>query len=192
MSLCLYAVRCNFTGEPAREAAWHAWYDGPKTAQMLELPLFLTMQRFAAASLDTRRKYLALWLVRSPDAFTTPEYRAQWGFAEWTPLIADWSRDLYAAPDRIDALVDIGPRDALHLVAFDGMSVDKARASLTRARDSLPGATWLEAVGLDRHSPFLGLRKVARGARISPLDKDIGASETIFDPITPRRRARVR
>jgi hypothetical protein len=190
VSLCVYAVRCNFTGAPAREAAWHEWYNGPKTAQMLELPLFLTMQRFAAAGLDTRRKYLALWLVRSRDAFTTPEYRAQWGFAEWTPLIADWSRDLYEAPDAIDALLEIGPGDALHLAAFDGKSEAEARAVLGRARDRLPGMTWIEAVGLDRHSPVLGLRKVPHGAPVAALEDEAGLSETIFAPITPRRRAK--
>jgi hypothetical protein len=192
VSFCLYAVRCNFTGAPPREAAWHAWYNGPKTAQMLELPLFLSMQRFAASALDTRRKYLALWLVRSADAFTTPEYRAQWGFAEWTPLITDWSRDLYEAPDAIDALLEIGPDDALHLVACDGMSADQARAGQARVKDRLPGVTWIEAISLDRHSPLLGLRKVPRGAPVEALAHEAGWSETIFDPITPRRRAAVR
>src|SRR6185312_11496025 len=120
VSVFVYAVRCNFAGGAAREAAWHEWYDGPKLRQMLELPLFLAVQRFAAAALDARRKYLALWQVASPDAFGTAEYRAQWGFAEWTQDITDWSRDLYRGPDDVGAILDIGADEALYLAVFDG------------------------------------------------------------------------
>src|ERR1700733_14505703 len=67
----VYAVRCNFA-RPDLEAAWNQWYSGPKLDEMLAKPLFLSVQRFAATSLDQSRRYLALWLVASPDAFTTP------------------------------------------------------------------------------------------------------------------------
>ncbi len=188
MSVYLYAVRCNFTGGAAREAQWHEWYDGPKVRQMLALPLFLAMQRFAATALDTRRKFLALWQVASPGAFTTPEYRSQWGFAEWTGDVADWSRDLYRAPDDAAAHVEIGPDDALHLAAFDGLSEADASAHLARLRPRLPGTIWAEAIGLDRHAPILGLRKIGRGEPVAAL-ADPALSETIFSPITPRFRA---
>src|SRR5262249_1144812 len=89
----LYVVRGRFT-EPAREQAWNAWYSGPKIEQMLAQPHFLTCQRFRRAA-GTGRDYLTLWTVDSPQALATPRYTAQWGFAEWTPYIADWSRDLF-------------------------------------------------------------------------------------------------
>jgi hypothetical protein len=186
VSVFLYAVRCNFAGGAAREAAWHEWYNGPKLKQMLELPLFLAVQRFAATALDARRKYLALWQVASPEAFTTAEYRAQWGFAEWTGDITDWSRDLYRGPDEAGAILDIGADDALYLAAFDGMSETLAREGLALVRDRLPGVLWLEAIGLDRHAPLMGLRKFARGSRPPPLDAAAGLRETMFAPLTPR------
>jgi hypothetical protein len=188
VSVFLYAVRCNFAGGAAREAAWHDWYNGPKLRQMLALPLFLAVQRFAATALDTRRKYLALWQVASPDAFTTPEYRAQWGFADWTDEITDWSRDLYRGPDDAAGQIEIGPDDALHVASFDGASEMGAREQLLRIRARLPGTVWLEAIGLDRHAPLLGLRKLPPGSRPAPLDAAGGLRETIFAPLTPRLR----
>jgi hypothetical protein len=185
VSVYLYAVRCNFTGGAAREAEWHDWYDGPKTRQMLSLPLFLAVQRFRAAALDTRRRFLALWQVASPDAFTTPEYRAQWGFAEWTGDVGDWSRDLYRAPDSAAAQIEVGDGDALYLASFDGAAASDARERARR----IPGMVWAEAIGLDRHAPVLGLRKIARGTEPPPLLHEAGLNETIFTPIAPRRRA---
>lgn len=188
MSVFLYAVRCNFSGGAAREAAWHAWYDGPKLRQMLALPQFLAVQRFAAAALDTRRKYLALWQVASPAAFTTPEYRAQWGFADWTTDIADWSRDLYRAPDEAASHLEIGADDALYIAAFDGVSAADAGARRAQLAGRLPGVVWCEATGLDRHAPYLALRKISGGARPTPLGDPL-LRETVFAPLSPRRRA---
>src|SRR5262249_17552529 len=92
MAFC-YIVRCRFT-EPAREQAWNAWYSGPKREQMLAQPVSLTCQRFRLAA-GRGRGYLTLWTVDSPQALATPQYTAQWGFAEWAPYVADWSRDLF-------------------------------------------------------------------------------------------------
>src|SRR6185312_15376552 len=144
---------------------------------------------FAATALDARRKYLALWQVASPDAFTTAEYRAQWGFAAWTDDIADWSRDLYRGTDDAGALLDIGADEALYLASFDGMSEPLAREGLAMVRDRLPGVLWLEAIGLDRHAPLMGLRKLQRGSPPPPLDEAAGLRETIFEPLTKRLRA---
>jgi hypothetical protein len=190
VSVFLYAVRCNFAGGPEREAAWHEWYNGPKLRQMLALPLFVAVQRFAATALDTRRKYLALWQVASPDAFTTPEYRAQWGFAAWTDDITDWSRDLYRGPDAAAGEVEIGADDSLYVAAFDGASAAEAEAGRARIGPRLPGIVWLEAIGLDRHAPLLALRKIPAGPRPAPFDDAAGLSETLFSPITPRLRSR--
>jgi hypothetical protein len=183
VSRFLYAVRCNFTGTEAEEAAWNAWYDGPKRAQMLRLPMFLSMQRLHATGLDRRRKYLALWVVASPDAFATLEYRGQWGFADWEAKIADWSRDLYRAPAAIDAVVDVAQGEALYVASFDGITHEAADALLDGRRgDTL----WLDAFGLDRHAPILGVRRIVRGAA-PPAPAGIpGLNETLFEPLAPR------
>ena len=190
MSAFVYVVRCNFA-DPAREAEWNAWYSGPKLEEMLHKPLFLSVQRFAAAALDTRRKYLALWVVASPEAFATPEYRADWGFQIWTPQIRDWSRDLYRAPLAADdPLFEIGEADALYVGSFDGMPAAAAQQALADVREQMPGVAWLEAVGLDRHAPVLGLAKRARADRPRPLaEPGDGLVETLFHPITRRYRA---
>jgi hypothetical protein len=190
MTVFVYAVRCNFA-LPEREAAWNEWYSGPKLREMLEKPLFLSVQRFAAVALDRRRKYLALWLVASPDAFTTPEYRADWGFFEWTRHITDWSRDLYASPFAADDPVFvIGPDEALYIAAFDGMSEAAARQRRDAVAQRLPGVAWLEAVALDRHAPILGLRKIARRPPPAPLADAPELRETVFAPISERFRLR--
>lgn len=183
----VYAVRCNFT-KPEAEAAWNAWYDGPKLASLLSKPMFLGGQRFTAAGLDRRRKYLALWYVESPAAFATPEYKAEWGFGEWAPHIADWSRDLYRAPDGdVAAQFGVAMDQALHLVSFEDLDEPSARAELDRLRPRRPGMLWLEAVGLDRHSPLLGLARVPRGW--SPQPAESRARETLFAPRFPFTRA---
>ena len=59
----VYAVGCNFRNAEL-EDAWNDWYNGPKMAQMLALPLFENVQRFEAADLDMKVKYLAVWLLK--------------------------------------------------------------------------------------------------------------------------------
>jgi hypothetical protein len=187
----VYAVRCNFA-KPEAEAAWNAWYNGPKLASLLSKPMFLAGQRFWAAALDQRRKYLALWYVESPEAFSTPEYKADWGFGEWAPFITDWSRDLYRAPDGdVAKLFAVGVDEALRLISFDGMSEAEAAAEADRIRPLRPGMQWLEAVGLDRHSPLLALGRVSHGAQPEPLPTASRARETVFKSLLEFARANV-
>jgi hypothetical protein len=74
-------------------------------------------------------------------------------------------------------------------VSFDGASLAEARALRDRVAAHRPGVTWMEAIGLDRHSPVLGLERVRRGATLTALGLP-GAHETLFDPISPCVRAR--
>ncbi|HUZ74867.1 MAG TPA: hypothetical protein VMU87_17925 [Stellaceae bacterium] len=186
MTCFVYAVRCNFA-QPDLEDQWNAWYSGPKLEEMLRKPHFLSVQRFTAAALDTRRKYLALWIIASPDAFTTEEYRSDWGFFAWTSHIRDWSRDLYRATlDATDPLFDIGPGEALYRAGFDGRTDEAARSALERVRTRRPGVAWLEAAGLDRHAPILGLKKIAATERVAPLAGPDAPVETVFAPLTRR------
>jgi len=154
----VYIVRCNFTA-PDREQAWNVWYSGPKIRQMLDKPHFLTCQRFRRTG-GHGRGYVALWTMRSPEALTSPEYLSQWGFSEWTPLITDWSRDLFDAGDRPERAFGVPPGGALQVAAFDGL--DAADAEQARAA-SVPdgGAIWMPVVGLNKHTPLIALKVLA-------------------------------
>lgn len=179
----VYAVRCNFA-KPEAEAAWNAWYNGPKLASLLSKPMFLAGQRFRATALDRRRKYLALWYVESPEAFSTPEYKADWGFGEWAPFIADWSRDLYRAPEGdVAELFAVGEREALRLISFEGLSEAEAAVEADSLRPLRPNMLWLEAAGLDRHSPLLALARIVPGAQPAILPAASRARETVFEPL---------
>jgi len=185
----VYIVRCNFTA-PDKEAAWDVWYSGPKLAQMLALPHFLSCQRFRRAS-GTGRDYLALWTMQSPDALTSDEYKAQWGFSEWTPLIADWSRDLFDARDWDEGAFAVAAGGALHVAAFDGMSVDEALAA--RAVMAVSAETmWLPVIGLDRHTPLIGLRAtpdVAQADDAPAGEPPARAQQAVYRPISDFHRA---
>ena len=181
----IYAVRCNFN-HPDLEQAWNDWYSGPKLRQMLAKPFFLSGQRFAAVDLDTTRKYLALWSVESPDAFTTSEYRSDWGFFEWTPYIIDWSRDLYLARNGDSAgAVEVPSDGALYLMSFDGLSAEEAERARAHLAASRPDVQWLTAVGLDKHSPLLGLLATpsATWRPATPL-AELGVHETLYRPVS--------
>jgi hypothetical protein len=187
----VYAVRSNFT-RPDLEAQWHAWYGGPKLAEMMTHPHFLSGQRYEAVGLDTTIRYLALWVVDSPEAFTTPEYKASWGWADWKPYISHWSRNLYDAGDRdMTALLDVPVGGALYLAAFENATAD-AEPWRLMAQDLRGDVIWMRAVGLDRSCPLLGVQRLADPGKVSPLPPALAASvrETTFRPLTERRRAR--
>ena len=176
----VYIVRCKFT-EPAREQAWNDWYGGPKIVQMLSLPHFRTCQRFRRVS-GTGRDYLALWTVSKPEAMTSPEYRAQWGFSDWTPYITDWSRDLFDGRPANENAFAVPAAGALQVVSFEGMSAaqaDAARAAMPRA-----GMMWLPIAGLDRHTPLIGLRVLSDAADRPPGAAPSGVREGIYRPLS--------
>ncbi len=183
----VYVVRCNFT-EPAREQGWNAWYGGPKIAQMLAQPHFRTCQRFHRAS-GVGRNYLALWTVDSPHALKTPQYMSQWGFAEWAPFIADWSRDLFDAGSAgVDAFA-VSSRGALDVVSFDGLNVDEANAARAACAHAVPDILWLPVIGLDRHTPVIGVRALPDLASPSVAGADLGAQCATYRPISEFHRA---
>jgi hypothetical protein len=184
----VYIVRCNFT-EPAEEAAWNAWYSGPKIAGMLAKPHFRTCQRFRRA-VGTGRDYLAVWTVQSPDAFTTAEYKSDWGFFEWEPYITDWSRDLFDARDTAEDAFAVAAGGALRVVSFDGMSVDDALAARATLQP-VPDVRWLPIVALDRHTPLIGLRPLAHlsDARVRDNGLPPHVQQAIYRPISEFHKA---
>jgi hypothetical protein len=180
----VYVVRCRFT-EPAREQAWNAWYSGPKIEQMLAQPLFRTCQRFRRAA-GTGRDYLTVWTVENPQALATRQYRAQWGFAEWTPHITDWSRDLFDGGSASEAALAVPADGALAVAAFDHMSEDAAAAARDKVARAEPDMMWLPAIGLDRHTPIIGLHPLANGAAAGSVqrDGDSRVQRAMYRPIT--------
>jgi hypothetical protein len=179
----VYVVRCAFN-EPAREAAWNAWYSGPKIAQMLRKPHFRTCQRFRRAA-GQGRDYLALWLLRSPEAFRTEQYTADWGFFEWAPHITNWSRDLFDGGDTPEAAFAVPAQGGLCVVSFDGLSPEAAAVSRDALAKSHPGMTWLPVAGLDRHTPLIGLQVMdeltTAEALLGELD---GTQQATYRPIS--------
>jgi hypothetical protein len=180
----VYIVRCNFT-EADKEPAWNAWYSGPKIRQMLTKPYFRTCQRFRLAS-GAGCNYLALWTLQSPAAFTTAEYRSDWGFSEWSPYITDWSRDLFDGGSAAEESFAVASGGSLHVVSFDGMSAAEANG----AQGDFAGADremmWLPITGLDRHTPIIGLRPNpdASFARVPRPSSDIRIAQAIYRPIS--------
>ena len=180
----VYIVRCNFT-EPAKEQAWNDWYSGPKIAQMLAKPHFRSCQRFRRTS-GQGRNYLALWTLQSPDAFNTAEYRSDWGFFEWAPYITDWSRDLFYGGAAPEAAFAVSPQGSLQIVSFDGMSLDQASAARAVLAPSHPAMMWLPVIGLDRHTPLIGLHPLPDPAPAPTVghDRPKALQETIYRPIS--------
>lgn len=186
---CLYVVRCNFN-RPELADQWNAWYNGPKTAEMLSKPYFRSSQRFRATGLDQTLEYLALWVLDSPAAFHTPEYRSNWGFFEWAPMIIDWSRNLYAAPDDEPPLIGrlaVSPGESICVAALDGVVAAEAERRLPALAAARPDALWLRSIGLDGSCPLLGLQRLPAGEpALEPLPAGLaaGVRESIYTPIS--------
>jgi len=184
----VYIVRCNFT-EPGKEQAWNAWYSGPKIAQMLAQPHFRACQRFRRAA-GRGRDYLALWIVDAPQALATPQYVSQWGFAEWAPFVTDWSRDLFDGSAVADDAFAVASQGTLAVVSFDAMNAEDAGAARVALARSDPALMWLPVIGLDRHTPEIGLRPLPDLSR-SPDDdaRDRRVQCAIYRPISEYHRA---
>jgi hypothetical protein len=151
---------------------------------MLLNPYFRTCQRFRRVAGDGR-DYLALWTIETPEALQTPEYLSQWGFSEWSPLITDWSRDLFdgrGAPERTFAVRRDG---ALEVVSFDGMDGSGAQDICRKITKVRPDLMWLPIAGLDRHTPLIGLGVLAEaGAWDQPSGFPDGAQHALYRPIS--------
>lgn len=179
--VAVYIVRCNFAA-PSKEAAWNSWYSGPKIAQMLEKPFFRTCQRFRRTS-GIGRNYLALWTMLTPEALKTPEYLSQWGFDRWSSDIADWSRDLFDGGGRPETDFATASGDAMHVITFDGMTIPAAEVAQRDLAAAQPGMMWLPVIGLDRHTPALGLR-VLKAGDATALPAPAGVQASTYEPIS--------
>ena len=188
----VYAVRCNFSQRDDEEL-WNAWYSGPKVAQMMTHPLFLSGQRYRAVGLDQRITYLALWVVESPAALETSQYRAASGYLDWAPSITDWSRNLFEGPAHdVSDQLDVPLYGALYVAALDGVVPGDAQRRLPRLRAERPDVLWMPVAGLDRSWPALGLQRLDTVDDVTPLPPSLaeGIRETVYRPMTPRARAK--
>jgi len=177
----VYIVRCNFT-EPSREQAWNDWYSGPKIAQMLRKPYFLSCQRLRRTD-GVGRDYLALWVVQSPQAFASEQYTTDWGFFDWERYVTDWSRDLFDASTATADDFAVPPQGALHVVSFDGASADQANAVRMRLADTCPALRWMPIAGLDRHTPMIGVA-VLNELKTPDLSAHSDAQAALYRPIS--------
>lgn len=182
----VYIVRCNFT-EPGREQAWNDWYSGPKIAQMLRKPQFLSCQRFRRST-GTGRDYLALWVVQSPQAFKTEQYTTDWGFFDWESFVTDWSRDLFDAGAATADDFAVPPQGALHVVSFDGAGAAPTDAAPAAIAGDAPSMKWLPIAGLDRHTPLIGVQ-VLNETETTALPVTSSAQAAIYRPICEFARA---
>lgn len=158
--------------EPKQQAAWDQWYlahlqvmltvDGIDTAQRFEL-------LYGNASPS-----LAIYTIDSPEVFQDAYYLSIRGMGMWLPLIDrdHYHRNLFAGLDIAPEVPDTG----LLLVA-DRYEPEPMLAGFAW--------TWLEAVGLDRSTPYRGIAVVSSANAISVPRADVVS----YRPVTDRLRA---
>ena len=121
----------------------------------------------------------------SPDAFKTEQYTTDWGFFEWAPYITDWSRDLFDGGDAPEASFAVPAQGALDVVSFDGMTSDEAHDARPALAKSHPDMMWLPVIGLDRHTPTIGLRVLRERVEAGPVPRGQGrVQEAVYRPIS--------
>jgi hypothetical protein len=111
---------------------------------------------------------------------------SQWGFAEWVSLVTDWSRDLFDGGAQPDDAFEVSPQGALGVVSFEGMSAEDASEAHAVVAHTDPAMMWLPVIGLDRHTPMIGLKPLADIA--SPPQGGEGLHSGVYRPITPYNR----
>lgn len=154
--------------DPAREAAWDAWYL-EHLRIMVTVPGIGSAQRFKTVT-PGHSPSLAMYSIASPDVFTDPYYQSVRGMGEWLPLIDKryYRRNLFAG---LDAAPVVG--DGLVLLVADREHPSEIAGI---------ALTWLEAAGLDRSTPYRGIAIVGRDAAQGLARGDIA----LYRPVTMR------
>ena len=160
--------------DPAREREWDAWYV-EHLRVMVTVPGIGSAQRFTTDS-PSHSPSLAMYSVASAEVFADPYYRRVRGMGAWLPLIDTryYHRNLFAG---LENAPDV-PDDGALVVA------DRERPA------ELPGltVTWLEAVGLDRSTPYRGIAVVTRAAAEALAGLDAGVYRPVAARSVPRSR----
>lgn len=152
--------------DPGREADWDVWY-------LHHLHLMATVagvdsaQRFKTDS-PLNSPSLAMYTMRSADVFTDPYYLSIRGLGEFLPLIDKrwYRRNLFAG-------LDIAPAVANDEV----MLVWDAPAPREVAGTDF---VWLEAVAIDKSTPYRGIAVV----RANQVRTDLAADVAVYRPAT--------
>jgi hypothetical protein len=185
----VYLVGCNFT-DAEREQEWNDWYNGPKLAMMLAMPMFESGQRFEAVGLEDEVRYLAVWRVESAAAFETEKYRSEWGFADYAEDIGDWTRDLCGLEGERPISLACPTDGKLHFIRIETADPDLARKTREDVASRCPDLTWGTAVGLDKSVPFVAVRVLAAGGPDDAPDLgDLPVRQTLLRPLIPHSPA---
>src|SRR6185436_4525441 len=98
----------------------------------------------------------------------------------------NWSRDLFDGGAKRNEDFAVAPGDVLEVIAFDGASTADAEAARAELARSESDVMWLPVVGLDRHTPLIGLRvesdPEAPDQSTAPIAT--GAQRTFYRPIS--------
>ena len=168
----IYTVECAFT-DPAREAEWNRHYSGEKLDNLLRLPGWLTSQRFRALT-PMASPYFAMHTLRD-EGVLGRQYTSVGGgvFGGWEGCITNWHRNLFAG---IDEAPEVAPGACLLVLE------DCAAAGRFPDLDF----AWMEACGLDRSAPRLGIAVAPRA-----IGDTLAAAHTgvvrIYEPIMARK-----
>ena len=162
--------------DPAREADWDAWYI-EHLRIMVSVDGVDTAQRFRTTA-PGYSPSLAMYTMRSGDVFQDPYYLSIRGLGEFLPLIdrTHYHRNLFSGLERAPVVAD---GDVL--LVWD--------AATPCGTLDIPFA-WLEAVAIDRSTPYRGIAVVEAGFANS-LPKDIGfasyrpATAAFHKPMSP-------
>lgn len=146
--------------DPARETDWDHWYL-EHLRIMVSVSGVDSAQRFKTRN-PGHSPSLAMYTITSADVFQDPYYLSVRGMGDFLPLIDRrwYRRNLYEGLERAPAVVGgqaLLVLDAAEPARYPGVEFD-----------------WLEAVALDKSTPFRGIAVVdaARAAEI-PAHSDI-------------------
>jgi hypothetical protein len=139
--------------DPAREADWDAWYV-EHLRVMASVEGVDSAQRFKTVT-PGYSPSLAMYSMRSAAVFQDPYYLSIRGLGEFQPLVdrQHYHRNLFAGLERAP---EVAANESL--LVWD---VEAPRASPEIA------FTWLEAVAIDRSTPYRGIAVVAADRAVS-------------------------
>lgn len=133
--------------DPARESDWDAWYL-EHLRVMASVAGVESAQRFKTAT-PGYPPSLAMYSMRSEEVFADPYYQSIRGLGEFLPLIdrRHYHRNLFAGLDLAPA---VAPGQVL--LVWDAAEPAEAQGS---------DFAWLEAVAVDKSTPYRGIAVIA-------------------------------
>ena len=156
--------------DPARAADWDRWYV-EHLKIMLSVNGVNSTQRFKLVKGD-QSPSLAMYSMVSAAVFDDPYYLSVRGMGEWTALIdrSFYRRNLFDGLERAPAV-----RDDQRLLVADRATPQGQIAGIA--------FDWLEAVAIDKSTPYRGIAVVAR--EIAERLPSAGAEFSVYQPATP-------